>query len=104
MITPEELRRADYSYYPANGWMDKWCVGLFQKAVMDGDLKKYFICWYLFEWPDGIRKAEVEVALFTKSKEFRLKLTADDQTIEDVESFIANAFAALNCVPDKHNN
>lgn len=81
--------------------------GLFQKRVKedDGILTRYFIdaWWYAAkgELPEGF---QTETRLYLKDGR-PLNITAGRGfSVEQAESTFASIYAALDCVPDPHNN
>lgn len=113
MINEAELLAAGYRRYPTHD-RSEFCPYLYQKAIFgaDGKTKLYFIAVKLWFFPEPAGKRHSAEVRFYGPKEnqlvgetgFTLTLHLEKTaTVSDVELFYAQAYKALSCVPDLHN-
>ena len=102
MITVQTLTEAGYRCHPGIRGDT-----LYQKAILDGSTKLYFINFQLWHHPGGKVVFDTNVRLYTDNEavEFDLNLISTDRlTVQQVEEFYAFVYQKLSLVPDRHNN
>lgn len=105
MITKESL--ITLGYQPFTHHKGEYCVTAYQRCVRTSDgTKLYFINLYEWVFPDTRAQWAAEVELYPKStgSAWATLSLHGAEAINDVEAFYANAYEALFCVPDIHNN
>ena len=106
MIDANTLLNNDYKHYPAfiPPTKSEFCKGLFQRILRDSNnICKYAINFYQWKFPKRLGLAtncwSVEVHFITNNDEFDINLLIyDNRTLESVEAFYANSYAAFNCI------
>lgn len=111
-ITPEILRAAGFSKHPP---CREYASALWQKCIEDPDPAasapvRYFVNiheWPVFKTLPASWSAEARLYFPGPEEEDRQGdlsyFIRPSTTVDEILAFYANAFQALGCVPDRHN-